>query len=148
MLVSPQPSNPNVPPPGTLGKTYLRQSRMVPHDKHPRCGMMDVEIVDSIRHGIDPRIKIKIITRDIYNNFEPLEGFSGDDGIWHFESEPLLPTVPHIYDVRLELVEEIQTVEYVMGRPPITKIFEKNHGTLAVKRVRLIPGRIVDLMVY
>lgn len=148
LLFNVTPIDPKSPPPGTLGRTYLRQSRMVPHDKHPRCGMLDVEIIDSVKAGLDPRIKIKIITRDIYNNFEPLEGFTGDDGIWHFESEPLLPTVPHIYDVRLELVEEIQTVEYMLGRPPITKISEKNHGTLAVKRVRLIPGRIVDLMVY
>lgn len=145
--VTPQRWDTNTPPPGTLGKTYQRQSRMIPWDKHPRVGMLDVEVVDNMKVGLDPSLKLKVSAKDIYNHFGPLEGYADDDGVWHFESEPLLPTVPHIYDVRIDLIKEIQKVENLYGRP-VVRTVEENKGTIAIRRVRLIPGRIVDLMVY
>ena len=146
-LIQAAPLGPNETPPGTLGRTYLRQSRMVAHDKHPRIAGLDVEIVDNMKVGVDSSMKIKVTAKDIYNNFKPLEGYADEDGIWHFESAPLLPTVPHMYDVRVELYRETSKVEFAYGRQ-VLKTTEHALGAIAIKRVRLIPGRIVDLMVY
>lgn len=134
-------------PPGTLGKTYLRPTRMIDWDKHPRVGQLDVEVLDTLRHGLRDDVYIKITSRDIYNHFEPLEGFLGEDDVWHFESEPLLPTVPHIYDVKFELVRERTEYERRYGRL-FERVIEDKLGTLGVRRIRLIPGRIVDLVLY
>ena len=146
-LVQAAPLGPNETPPGTLGRTYLRPSRMVAHDKHPRMAGLDVEIVDNMKIGLDSSMKVRVSAKDIYNNFEPLKGYADEDGIWHFESAPLLPTVPHMYDVRVELYRETTKIEYIYGRQ-VLKTTEHSLGAIAVKRVRMIPGRIVDLMVY
>ena len=56
-----------------------------------------------------------------------LEGHCGIDGVWHFKTmRPLMPGVPHIYNVRFTVLKK---------------------GVLVndVRVVRLIPGRIVDL---
>lgn len=134
-------------PPGTLGKTYMRPTRMIDWDKHPRIGMLDVEVIDTLRAGLASDVKIKVTARDMYNNFKPLEGFRGDDGVWHFESDPLLTTVPNIYDVKFELVRERTVFEKRYGRV-FEKTIEDNLGSLGTQRVRLIPGRIVDLVYY
>jgi hypothetical protein len=134
-------------PPGTLGKTYMRPTRMIDWDKHPRIGMLDVEVIDTLRAGLASDVKIKVTSRDMYNYFKPLEGFRGDDGIWHFESDPLLTTVPNIYDVKFELIRERTVFEKRYGRV-FEKTVEENLGSLGTQRVRLIPGRIVDLVYY
>jgi len=134
-------------PPGTLGKTYMRPTRMIDWDKHPRIGMLDVEIIDTLRAGLAADVKIKVTARDTYNHFKPLEGFRGDDGVWHFESDPLLPTVPNIYDVKFTLVREQTVFEKRYGRV-FEKTIEQNLGSLGTQRVRLIPGRIVDMVYY
>ena len=120
---------------------------MIAHDKPPRVGMLDVEVLDSVRVGLAPDVKVKVTARDMYNNFEPLEGYFGEDKVWHFESEPLLPTVPHIYDVTFELIRERTEYERRYGRL-FEKLVEDKLGTLGVRRIRLIPGRIVDLVFY
>lgn len=135
------------PPPGTLGRTYQRPTRMIAWDKPPRVGMLDVEVLDSVRTGLAPDVKVKVTARDMYNNFKPLEGYLGDDKVWHFESEPLLPTVPHIYDITFELIRERTEYERRYGRL-FEKVVEDKLGTLGVRRIRLIPGRIVDLVFY
>jgi hypothetical protein len=135
------------PPPGTLGKTYQRPTRMIAWDKHPRIGMVDIEVLDSMRVGLAHDVKIKVITQDIYNNNKPLEGFFGEDNVWHFESDPLLPLVPHIYDVRFELIRERRVQEMRYGRM-FERIKEDKLGTIGIRRIRLIPGRIVDLVLY
>lgn len=136
------------PPPGTLGRTYLRPARLVPWDKHPRTGMLDVEILDTLKQGLAHDVKIRVMAEDMYGNYKPLEGFRGADGVWHLESDhPLLPTVPHIYNVRVELFRPFIVDEFRHGRR-FQRVLEKDLGTLAVRRVRLIPGRIVDLVVY
>ena len=83
----------------------------------------------------------------MYGNFKPLEGYRGADGIWHFESDPLLPTVPHIYNVHFELIRE-ETIEEIRYGRRFKRVIERNLGSLGVRRVRLIPGRIVDLIFY
>lgn len=136
------------PPPGTLGKTYMRPARLVPWDKHPRTGMLDVEILDNLKQGLAHDVKIRVLAEDMYGNYKPLEGFRGEDGVWHLESDhPLLPTVPHIYNVRIELYRPFVVDEFRHGRR-FQRVLDKDLGTLAVRRVRLIPGRIVDLVVY
>jgi len=117
-------------PSGTLGKTYMRPTRMIDWDKHPRIGMLDVEVIDTLRVGLPSDVKIKITARDMYNYFKPLEGFRGDDGIWHFESDPLLTTVPNIYDVKFELIRERTVFERRYGRVFETTV-EDNLGTLS-----------------
>jgi hypothetical protein len=139
--------NATKPPPGTLGKTYMRPTRMIAWDKPPRVGMLDVEVLDSVRVGLAKDVKIKVTARDMYNNFKPLEGFLGEDNVWHFESEPLLPTVPQIYDVTFKLIRERTEYERRYGRL-FEKLVEDDLGTLGVRRIRLIPGRIVDLVYY
>ena len=134
-------------PPGTLGKTYMRPTRMIDWDKHPRIGMLDVEVIDTLRAGLASDVKIKVTARDMYNYFKPLEGFRGDDGVWHFESDPLLTTVPNIYDVKFELIREQTVFEKRYGRV-FERTVEENLGSLGTQRVRLIPGRIVDLVYY
>jgi len=134
-------------PAGTLGKTYLRPTRMLDWDKHPRVGQLDIEILDTLKVGLARDVQIKVTAKDIYNNFKPLEGFLDDDNVWHFESEPLLPTVPHIYDVRFELIRERSEFEPRYGRL-FERIVEDKLGVLGNRRVRLIPGRTVDLVLY
>jgi len=74
------------PPPGTLGMTYRQPSRLVPDEKHPRIGM----------------IEVKSVPRDAQVSIKGMEGYFGKDGIWHFESEkPLFPGIPHIYHVKV-----------------------------------------------
>jgi hypothetical protein len=97
---------PILPPPGTLGVTYKRPSRPVPDEKHPRVGMLDVQAPAMAEVSV-----------------AGLDGFCGDDGLWHFESpQPLLPGIPHVYDVRAlverdgELVEDVRTVRLIPGR--------------------------------
>ena len=134
-------------PPGTLGKTYQRPTRMLDWDKHPRVGQLDVEILDTLRVGLARDVEIKVTAKDMYNNFKPLEGYLGEDNVWHFESEPLVPTVPHIDDVRFELIRERSEFERRYGRL-FERIVEDKLGVLGVRRIRLIPGRIVDLVFY
>lgn len=103
------------PPPGTLGRTYRRPSRPVPTDKHPRTAMIEVNAPSAAEVTIE--------------GVEDFEGYLGNDGLWHFESDtPLLPGIPHIYDVKAEFVRH--------GRP-VTE----------TRTVRMIPGRIVTLRI-
>ncbi len=134
-------------PPGTLGRTYRRPTRMLDWDKHPRVGQLDIEILDTMRVSLARDVQIKVTAKDIYNNFKPLKGYLGDDDVWHFASEPLLPTVPHLYDVRFELIRERSHFERRYGRL-FERIVEDKLGVLGVRRVRLIPGGTVDLVFY
>jgi len=62
-------------------------------------------------------------------------------------NNPLLPTVPNIYDVKFTLVREQTVFEKRYGRV-FEKTIEQNLGSLGTQRIRLIPGRIVDLVYY
>lgn len=56
-----------------------------------------------------------------------MEGFFGTDNRWHFETKPLIPGLPNIYTV-------------VAASPAPT-----GEPVKSAKKVRLIPGRIVEL---
>lgn len=104
------------PPPGTLGQTYLRPTRPVPVDKHPRVSIID------IRAGGATQVKVygtnEFRTKDMITGFQDRR----DPTLWRFESEPLVPGVPNIYRVEARYGDSIQN-----------------------RYVRLVPGRIVTL---
>lgn len=101
------PLPPVLPPPGTLGRTYLQPSRPIPDNLHPRMGVLEV-------YGVGDRE----VTVD------GMKGFRDDDGVWRFESKaPLVPGVlPLIYEVRARTPsspagnEDVRVVRLIPGR--------------------------------
>lgn len=90
------------PPPGTLGQTYKRRSRLIEDNKHPRVGAVEVHLpeeVDVSAQGLKTKWTGKV---------------------WRLESDPLLPGVPHIYEIKASWGEgsqpQIRTVRLIMGR--------------------------------
>lgn len=93
------------PPPGTLGRTYLRRSTLVPDEDHPRKGVVVVKLPEEA--DVSGRgLKVK---------------WTGEE--WRLETaQPLVPGVPHIYAIRAEWdtptgrVEQTRWVRLIMGR--------------------------------
>ena len=111
------PMTPDVgPPPGTLGQTYQRPMRPIPVDKHPRISIIDVRAPGATA--------IKVFGTNEYRTKDGFVGFQDrkNAAIWRFESEPLVPGVPHIY-----------------------RVVAKYGETSQEKYLRLVPGRIVTL---
>jgi hypothetical protein len=96
------------PPPGTLGQTYKRRTRLIDDEKHPRVGMIEVHLSDNYEVTCKG-MKVK---------------WTGK--VWRLESDPLLPGIPHIVQVKSEWGPEGAKQQQV-------------------RSVRLIMGRIVDL---
>ena len=139
------PRTPDVaPPPGTLGRTYIKTSRRVPWDKHPRTAMVEIEVDETVLSSVPQDLQLKISVQDVNEYLGPLNGFRGDDGKWHFESEPLLPGVPHIHRCNFEVVRLTTKVERLYGQRIETQSEEKIRD-LGTRTIRLISGRIVDL---
>lgn len=104
--VAPPPSNVDrfgfAPPPGTLGQTYKRRSRVIEDSKHPRVGAVEVALPEDVDvTGVGLKVK-----------------WTGK--VWRLESEPLLPGIPHIYEIKAYWGEgtepQIRTVRLIMGR--------------------------------
>lgn len=111
------PPTPEVgPPPGTLGQTYQRPSRPIPVDKHPRVSIVDVRASGATQ--------VKVYGTNEFRTKDSIAGFQDrrNAAVWRFESEPLVPGVPHIYRVDAHYGDSIQQ-----------------------KYIRLVPGRIVTL---
>jgi hypothetical protein len=105
--------SPVTPPPGTLGITYKRPSRLIPEKKHPRVGMLDV----------------KGVPFDAVVSVRGLNGYRDIEGVWRFEPNlPLIPGIPHIYTVKIKTGDASGLL----------------HAD--VRKVRLIPGRIVEIV--
>ena len=90
------------PPPGTLGQTYKRKSRRLEETKHPRVGVVEVRLpenVDVSATGLKSKWTGKV---------------------WRLESDPLLPGIPHIYEIKASWGEgtdpQVRTVRLIMGR--------------------------------
>ncbi len=108
-------------PPGTIGQTYYRASREIPVDKHPRVAMIDIiapGATDVALYNINPHREEDAVD----------DGFENEltNGLWEFETEPLIPGLPHIY-------KAVFRFSNAPGAPE------------TVRYVRLIPGRIVTL---
>ena len=92
------------PPPGTLGRTYYRRTKLVDEKKHPRVGVVEVHLSENY---------------DV-SAFGLKSKWTGK--VWELESEPLLPGLPHIFEVVAEWgpegvrQREVRTIRLVMGR--------------------------------
>lgn len=92
------------PPPGTLGHTYHRRSRELDEKKHPRVGVVVVylsENYDVSGKGLKSKWTGKV---------------------WELESDPLLPGIPHVVEIKAEWgpegarQKEVRTIRLIMGR--------------------------------
>jgi hypothetical protein len=90
------------PPPGTLGQTYKRRTRLIDDKKHPRVGIVDVYLPEEV-DVTSPGLKTK---------------WTGK--CWRLESDPLLPGVPHIFEIKASWGDgtdpQYRTVRLIMGR--------------------------------
>lgn len=92
------------PPPGTLGHTYHRRSRVLDEKKHPRVGVVEVHLSENY----------DVTAKGLKSKW--------NGKIWELESDPLLPGVPHIFQVVAEWgpanarQREVRTVRLIMGR--------------------------------
>ena len=109
-----------VPPPGTLGYTYRRRSWRIPVEKHSRVAMLDVTAPGAS--------EVHVYTTNQYRLADELDGFQDPENpdLWHFETDPLIPGLPHVYRVEA-------------ARPDI------DPSLADVRYVRLIRGRRVTL---
>ena len=128
--------------PGTLGLTYQRATRRNAADKHPRIGQIEITVSDETFRSLAAGEEIKITVEDEAGYFEELEGYFGDDEKWHFESKPLYPGIPQIYDARFEVVKTEMKKERKGDRIVEWEV-EKKVRDLGFRRMRLIPGRTV-----
>lgn len=92
------------PPPGTLGQTYHRRSRLIDDDKHPRMAGVDVHLSEN--YDVSAKgLKSK---------------WTGK--VWHLSTDTLLPGIPHIYEVVAEWgpeetkQRETRSVRLIMNR--------------------------------
>ena len=90
------------PPPGTLGQTYKRRSRPIEETKHPRVGVVEVHLPESVDVSAKG-LKTK---------------WTGK--LWRLESDPLLPGIPHIFEINASWGEggepQVRTIRLIMGR--------------------------------
>lgn len=98
-----------VPPPGTLGQTYQRQSWPIPKNEHPRTAIIQVTAPGFTQMEVD--------------GLADMEGFQRPDGAWIFKSkQALTPGVPHIYYVKAGYKNnenntwDVRTVRLIPGR--------------------------------
>lgn len=110
-LVAPLP--PILPPPGTLGTTYRRRSWRIPANRHPRIAMLDVRAPAGAA-------SVRVLTTYEYREEDEIEGFQdpNEPRLWHFESKPLIPGIPHVYEVVVdgERGEDARFVRLIRGR--------------------------------
>ncbi len=120
-IVPPAPQISARRPPGTIGQTYYRASREIPADKHPRIAMIDIiapGATEVTLYNINPHREEDAVEEGYENELT--------NGLWEFETKPLIPGIPHIYKAVFKFSDDPNAVE-------------------TVRYVRLIPGRIVSL---
>ncbi len=129
---------------GTLGRTYQLPSKRVNSTKHTRVGLLEISVSDDTFRHLAADEEIKVTVEDEAGHFDELEGFFGEDEKWHFESEPLYTGIPHIYDVKFEIVRTDKKREQ-KGDKMIVREIETKVRDIGIRRLRLIPGRTVYL---
>jgi len=107
------PLPPVTPPPGTLGVTYARQSWPIPADRHPRVAMLDVRAPAGATN-------VRVFTTYEYREEDEIDGFRDphDPCVWHFETRPLIPGIPHVYRVEAQAgtCVDARLVRLIRGR--------------------------------
>ena len=92
----------DAPPPGTLGQTYKRRSRLLEEMKHPRVGAVEVHLPENV----------DVTSRGLKSKW--------NGKVWRLESDPLLPGIPHIYEIKASWGEgtepQVRTIRLIMGR--------------------------------
>jgi len=108
------------PPNGTIGRTYYLPSRDIPAEKHPRVAMLDVIAPNAT--------SVRLVNVYVHREEDDVDGFESEylNGLWRFETLPLIPGNPHIYKVIFRFSDE-----------PLARE--------SVRYVRLVPGRILEL---
>jgi hypothetical protein len=90
------------PPPGTLGQTYKRRSRPLDENKHPRVGIVEVNLPE----GVD------VTAKGLKSKWT--------GKVWRLESDSLIPGVPHIFEIKASWGEgtqpQVRHVRLIMGR--------------------------------
>ncbi|MBL8851126.1 MAG: hypothetical protein JNG89_15710 [Planctomycetaceae bacterium] len=111
VYVAPLP--PLLPPPGTLGFTYARQSWLIPADRHPRIAMLDVRAPAGTTN-------VRVLTTYEYREEDEITGFQdpANPCVWHFESKPLVPGIPQVYRVVADtpMGADARMVRLIRGR--------------------------------
>lgn len=108
----PQPPDAG-PPPGTLGRTYYLPSRPLPASKHPRIGMLDI-----CAPGVE---ELVLVDTNEYREEDYVDGYRDavNPALWHFETDPLIPGLPHIYRVEARcggVTTDVRYVRLIRGR--------------------------------
>lgn len=97
-----------LPPPGTLGQTYLRRSWPIPKDDHPRTAYVQIGAAGFTELEMEGLVD--------------MEGFQRPDGIWIFKTKtPLTPGLAHIYHIKAgykqsDQSKEVRTLRLIPGR--------------------------------
>lgn len=97
-----------LPPPGTLGQTYLRRSWPIPKDDHPRTAYVQIHAPGFTEIEVEGLVD--------------MEGFQRPDGIWIFKTEtPLMPGIAHIYHAKAGYKQSdqqkvVRTLRLIPGR--------------------------------
>ena len=90
------------PPPGTLGQTYKRRSRLIEDNKHPRVGVVEVNLPE----------QVDVTARGMKSKWT--------GKVWRLESDPLTPGIPHIFEVKASWGDggqvQVRTIRLIMGR--------------------------------
>jgi hypothetical protein len=109
----PQPPADVGPPPGTLGRTYYLPARPVSASKHPRVAMLEV-----CAPGVE---ELVLVDTNEFREEDYVDGYRDlqDPNLWRFETDPLIPGLPHIY--RLEarcggVTTDVRYVRLIRGR--------------------------------
>lgn len=96
------------------------KSRPVPVDMHPRAALLDVKVPGAT--------SVRVHDMNVYRTEDFLDGFQDeqDPSMWHFQSQPLIPGLSHIYRVEANFT----------GPDGVT---------MQERYVRLIMGRVIEV---
>ena len=100
------------PPPGTLGRTYTLKTRLIPAEKHPRVGMLELRTSAQ---------EVYVSHTNEFREEDDVKGFQSesDPTLWLFETKPLIQGIPHVYKIELVnggVITGVQYVRMIRGR--------------------------------
>jgi len=109
--------------------------------------MLEVTIPKRMIQSLDDDVVLKIEAYHTRNYFPPMTAAQSDHKrlLYTFETQPLIPGVPHVYDIRFTYVRRKLIRERTRYGREIERWEETPLKEAGVLRVRLIHGRIVRL---